>query len=486
MMLRWWQLAIRNWRARFARTLLESVAVVIACALVVLLTCGLAAAERTFWTWHARWIGAADVRITSARGRWIDEAILARVAAVEGVDRVAGLLRDQALLVGPGGSASVYLHGRQAAGFELQPLALHDGRLPAAGPGREIVLETGTAEELGVALGGTLHAHIYGRREPLTVVGLVDRPPMVALLARSAYTSLATAQTIINRPGRLETIAVTFDGGVRPATQRQRLTAVLDGGYDLAFAADRDLALNDLRMVRAGLRILCGALLALAALLIFATLAGSLVGRLRDMGVLRCLGASRRQLAALVLIESLPIALWGVVGGVPLGLLGAWGLARARGDLFVDGMVVPAWGLALAVAGSVAATLIGASLPAVAAARLSPLRAYRPRAAAPRRWTVLVLGVLGLVFTAIPLAMACAVEDRWTALAQHTWIGLPLLAAGQFLLAPWLLWLVAHPLGRLLGWLGGLHGGLIVRGVLRGRWRNAALVTAVAMCVGLV
>ncbi len=42
---RWWQLAIRNWRARFARTLTESIAVVVACDLVVLLTCALTSAE---------------------------------------------------------------------------------------------------------------------------------------------------------------------------------------------------------------------------------------------------------------------------------------------------------------------------------------------------------------------------------------------------------------------------------------------------------
>ncbi|MFW6146158.1 MAG: hypothetical protein ACOC7R_02355, partial [Planctomycetota bacterium] len=162
MMLRWWQLAIRNWRARLGRTLGESVAVVVACALVVALAGGFAAAERTFLAWRARWVGGADVTITSARGRWIDQARLARVAAVAGVERVAGRLRDQALLIGPDRSLSVYLHGREVpAGYDLQPLALRAGRLPKPGLSREIVLETATAASLGVSLGDAVDADVY-------------------------------------------------------------------------------------------------------------------------------------------------------------------------------------------------------------------------------------------------------------------------------------------------------------------------------------
>jgi len=282
-------------------------------------------------------------------------------------------------------------------------------------------------------------------------------------------------------------IYVKFDDDVPVEDQLQRLRIALGAGFDLAHGAEKagQIAEN-LRLVRSVLRILYGLLLTLAAFLIFAALAGSLVPRMREMGMLRCVGASRRQLAALVLLESFPVALWGIGLGIPLGLLGAWALARSRPDLFIQGCQVSGSGIALAAIGSMAATLLAASIPAIGASRLTPVRAYRPRGWSPRRWVTVLLAALGVVFTCIPLWMVHTTDDRWVALDLHAAIGMPLLMVGHFLLAPWLLWLIAHPLGRVLGWVMRIHSSLIARQVLRTRWRNAALVMAIGMCVGLV
>jgi len=488
MILRWWRLAIRNWRARFTRTLLESIAVVIACALIVMLSCGFAAAERTFWVWRNRWVGAVDVRVSSATGRWMDESILDRLSAVDGVTRVAGGFRDHGRLVSPTDAASISLKARQIpASLEFQPMEFVAGGPPEAGDSRQVVLDVSLAEKLNVSVGDTVKTDIYHQVSQLEVVGVIAEPPMLSFIPRTAHVSLQTAQAILHRPGKIEVVYVDFDDAVGRPEQLDRLRAALGPGYDLAHSADRTGRIaENFRMIRAVLNILYGLLLALAAFLIFAALAGGLVPRMRELGMLRCVGASRRHLGALVVLESLPVALWGIVLGVPLGLLGAWGLARLRPDLFLQGWQVSRSGIAMAAIGSTAATLCAAALPALAAARMTPVRAYRPRGVPTRRWVTGALTCAGVVFTVVPLWMVYSTTDPWTALGQHATIGLPMLLVGHFLLAPWLLWLIAHPLGRGLGVLLRIHPSLIARQVLRTRWRSAALVVAVGMCVGLV
>ena len=110
---RWWQVAIRNWRARFARTLFESVAVVVACALVVTLTGAFAAAELTFRHWHERWVGRVDAQITSAAGRSFPQSLIRTLGTTSGVAEAAGRLVDRAQLIAPGGRMSVRIYGRQ-------------------------------------------------------------------------------------------------------------------------------------------------------------------------------------------------------------------------------------------------------------------------------------------------------------------------------------------------------------------------------------
>jgi len=123
MILRWWQLAIRNWRVRFTRTLLESIAVVIACALIVTISSGFAAAESAFWVWHHRWVGDVDVRVSSATGRWFDQSKVDGAAGAEGVRRAAGGLRDHARLTSATDGATVSLKGRQIPeSLQFQPM----------------------------------------------------------------------------------------------------------------------------------------------------------------------------------------------------------------------------------------------------------------------------------------------------------------------------------------------------------------------------
>jgi putative ABC transport system permease protein len=103
--------------------------------------------------------------------------------------------------------------------------------------------------------------------------------------------------------------------------------------------------------------------------------------RMRQFGLLRALGATRRQIHLLVVGEGLLLASFAVPAGLLLGVAAAAGLAQliAMVDVLVAQLVIP--GAVLLGAGGLGlvATLVSASLPALLAGRISPLQAINGR-----------------------------------------------------------------------------------------------------------
>jgi len=121
------------------------------------------------------------------------------------------------------------------------------------------------------------------------------------------------------------------------------------------------------------------ALLALAVLIALLgvgnTLSLAIFERTREIGLLRAVGMTRRQLGAAVRDEAIITALLGTSTGIGLGTLIGWTVVRTLEDRGFDTVTLPVVPLVvIAVAGAVAGGLI-ATLPARRAARLNILDA---------------------------------------------------------------------------------------------------------------
>ncbi len=105
------------------------------------------------------------------------------------------------------------------------------------------------------------------------------------------------------------------------------------------------------------------------------TLALSVVERTRDIGLMRAIGLSRRQLRRMIRLESVVIALFGALLGLGLGM--GWG-ATAQKLLALEGLQVLEipWGTITAVfIGSAFVGLLAALIPAFRAGRMNVLNA---------------------------------------------------------------------------------------------------------------
>src|SRR5207244_11485535 len=126
-------------------------------------------------------------------------------------------------------------------------------------------------------------------------------------------------------------------------------------------------------------------------------IATSVAARRRELGILRCVGAERRQVAALVLGEALATGIVGAAAGVPLGIVLARLLLRTVTEstelifsmtVFTARLELSPSALAGGVATGIGAAVLAAWLPARNAALVSPLVAVRTAAEANpmRRW----------------------------------------------------------------------------------------------------
>ena len=121
------------------------------------------------------------------------------------------------------------------------------------------------------------------------------------------------------------------------------------------------------------------ALLALSAIIailgIVNTLALSVFERTHELGLLRVVGMSRREVRRMVRWESVVIALVGAVVGVSLGVLWGWAFAGALRDQGLSVFQIPVGEVLLFLVASIVAGVVAAVLPAWRASRLDVLQA---------------------------------------------------------------------------------------------------------------
>lgn len=254
-------------------------------------------------------------------------------------------------------------------------------------PGAALITET-TARRAGLAPGATLTLHIGARTAEVRLVGFLQPSDDLSRRALEGLliTDIATAQELLGMVGRLSRIDLILPEGSAATDAEAALRAILPPGVELVPAAARSNALEQMtRAFELNLAALSLLALIVGMFLIYNTITFSVVQRRGLIGTLRCIGVTRGQIAALVLVEAALISLIGSALGLGLGVLFARGLVhlvtRTINDLYfvvtvrdldVDPLVLLK-GLAL----GIAATLLAAAAPAFEAMLTPPRTVLR-------------------------------------------------------------------------------------------------------------
>lgn len=123
-----------------------------------------------------------------------------------------------------------------------------------------------------------------------------------------------------------------------------------------------------------------GLLIALAALSIFAGVAGSLDSRTNDLAVLRALGYTRARLFRIIVMEGMAITMAGIALGLAVGVVGFAALSARIEALNGSPLISPTPALGILCAAVFAAGFIACLIPAWRASRSEPARLLSQRA----------------------------------------------------------------------------------------------------------
>ena len=370
-------------------------------------------------------LGGADAVVVPARpsegGGPLDDAVIARLSDLDGVASVRGEHMDILRLDLP--EQLTRAVGSAVLAQDVPALSerttLTAGRLPQ-GPG-EVAIDTTLAkqQELGVGDVIRLKNNDDGdiRTSP-TVVGIISPGPDAGLDSSTGGAVYATADQLAAMGARTayHRLYVNAKPGVSTGDLVSEVEQVVHAVQPAASVVDADTAVAQraaasqsggtvIIMVLGLLAPVC----AVVAAIVIATTFTALVARqTRTTGLLRCIGASRRQVMGAVLRTA---ALTGVAGSVLGAGLGTGAAALLVRSGVVDGLglqyfTVAPLSLAVTVAVGTLVTLIAVLLPARRAARVSPLVAVTGRttgakqAGRGRRWAA----VIGLVLVLAGIA----------------------------------------------------------------------------------
>jgi len=480
----------RNLRAHPLRSILTALAIALGVGMVLAAAIVGQAAGRTASGLSEKG-PRTDLQVFARDESLFDDAVLDTLRAFPDVESVLPALRVEAegihpmiprlALLGVDPEAYQALHGP-----ELVSGAFLDGP-------DTLVLPVTIALRHGLHRGDEFTLAAGERTVTLTVSGRLaaehDGSSLFRETSAMAFVPLDTAQVLAGAPGQIDCVKVALRPGVDVDGAKSALAQQI--GTDLVVVRAEvagEIAFNTL-LIQGGLVMVGMIILFAAGFVILNAFAMSTAARTREIGALRALGMTRRQVIRTVLAEASLLGLVGAGVGMLVGLGLAWGVMRAMGLLGDVPFVVPWWGMVFSPFLGLGVTLAGALQPAWRASRVSPLVAVRSETTIASGWYIRSGGRVGLVLLLLVLPALAAYGQIvrpgiWMAMAV-TGVGIATLLIATVLLLPAMVVPTAafcRPvLVRWLGTAGRLAADNLGRNKLRSALTAGALVAGLTM-----
>jgi len=506
----WWQLAIRNWRARPGRTALATVAIALGVGVVVWVTGAYESIRQSVADQVWSWLGRSHLSVESVYGQYgtVFESIADDVRRLPNVACATGRLKERLDVVlpqrEPGGETEPSSASLDVVGIQPQyEYAFRDyandlvaGRLLEPGDRRVIVLENGFAGEHGIRLGDTigLRTDVFTSGTAFEVVGLLRRRRIARFQPPMALVTLPDLQQLVNRPGppRVTQVNIILRDASTAALRRTapQVRQIVNRYAQNFVTRDAEAKFRQVEAAQQQtefiLVLISSVALFTAFFIILSTLSMGMVERVGQLGLLRCIGMTRGQIFTLVLGETVPIATVGIALGVPVGI----GLTLLTVQIvpeYVGHLALSRWGIALALAGGAATALAGGILPAIQATRVSPLEAARPQARATRPAVDVLAAVVGAAMIAGHAAMIAWIPPyQWLTRPSIALSGAMLLYCGCALLAPALIRFGGGVFVRAAACALGIRSRLLRDQIGRASWRSAGICSGLMVGLSLI
>ena len=419
---------------------------------------------------------------------------VSEIAAVPGVAGAAGVVSGYAqLLVGGrlvGSPQSAAVSVPSVPRLRAGHLVL--GHLPVTNG--QMVVDAGTFDAEHFRIGQRVPVVSSQPVRLFTIVGVLgglNNPSSPN--ATLAGVSVTSARQLSGLEGQVSEVFVSASPGVGADALAARLQGVLGSSYRVLTRSDFSTlvaaqASRNLLSFSTTLTVLVAIALIVGAFIIFNAFSLVVAQRRRELALLRCLGASRAQLALVVTGEAAAVGLVASVLGLALGLVSAVvlrDLVQASGTVLPTGPLQLHWpsaliclaaGTGVAVVASIVPAEQAGRVPALVALRQDPVAEGKLAHPARRRLaTVVAISGAGLVIGALIGGLPAGVVA-----------GVVLLVAGIAGLGQAASAFSAGALGWPIAKMWGFTGALGRQNAVRHPGRTAASAAAVVVGVALI
>lgn len=504
-----WKTSMRNFFAHKGRMALSAVAVLLSVAFV----CGTLVFTDTMNTTFDKLFAATSADVTvSPKSAKVDDnpqngkpqslpaSVVARVEKADGVKKAEGGISSMAVTVvdshnkNMGSETGAPTIAGNWTRNELRSMEIASGHAPR-GP-TEVMVDADTAEKHHLKIGDELRTIAVTGDIKAKISGIaafkVTNPG-----AAVVYLDTATAQQkLLGSAGVFTQVSVTAEPGVSDTQLKRNVATALESqaAYKVqtqkeAAAAGKDSMGSFLDVMKYAMLGFAGIAFLVGIFLIVNTFSMLVAQRTREIGLMRAIGSSRKQVNRSVLLEAVLLGIVGSILGVGAGIglavglmkvMGAVGMELSTQDLTIA-WTTPVAGLAL----GVIVTVLAAYIPARRAGKISPMAALRDAGTPADAKSGRLRAGIGLILTGAGAAALWATTqaDKSSDGSLFLGLGVVLTLIGFIVIGPLLAGVVVRVLGVVVLRLFGPVGRMAERNALRNPRRTGA--TAAALMIGL-
>ena len=479
---------LTNVKERRTRTAVMLLSVILSSALLFV-SCSISASYESAQRKMARGIygSAAAVVRPAEEGECADSTLIPDLPTV---GATAGILKGSSLYHEDGYYESVDLVAADLNQLDNinKPRLADGGELSDLSPG-QIVLPDRFASKYRIQRGDTVTLRVNGNPEHFTVAEIAAYDTLFLRQTRGATALLSLpdlARILGKTTGYSEILVKPAEGVTREALIADLKEALPEDICEVSEAADEAQIEAGARQKSMPFFLISFFAMTMSVFIIYSSYKVITLERLPVIGTFRSIGATRRTVTGILLLESL---LYGGIGGllgIPAGILVLRLILRGMGSSLSGGIEIPAvcppLGIFLSLSAAVTVSLLSAWIPASRAGRLPVKEVVLGKTEEKTRPVRLTVGIgtaLFLVSAALPRLVS---GTMGYAAGVFSLLGL---IAAAILVIPLFADLCAMGLERLYGLLFGNEGRLAARNI-RGNKSIAQNITLLFISISAV
>jgi len=495
------RLSLRELQSRPARSLLTLLSIIIGAGAIVATYIASDSAKLAQRAMVQNVTGNAQLEIQAAGGGSFDIREVLFLKELDGIEVISPSVRRYSTLATldaqgkPDRKLRVQLLGVDFAEDKkvrnIEHVAGKDPFVEAPSDEPEVWCDEGLAKSAGLAVGQEVKLLTKTGNQSAKIAGLLK-----SNTAASAFQSavlMAPTRTIqkwTRSTNKLDVVQLMLSDEKRTQEIQTKIAEKLPQGVYVREPPMRsELANESTVAIQRGLLIATIFSLVMAGFIIFNTFQMNVGERRRQLGILRAIGTTRKQVLWMVLREAAILGVLGSILGCFVGYFGADLLNQSTATLL--GISIPSSSvgflpIALTIACGFLVSLVGASLPAMTAAKASPSEAMKSVSESDSKNLWALWFVIGWIVIALGMLILWASTYQYITVRLGT-AGIVMIILGVIFLLPASLPLLTKiAAAPLMAWMP-VEAALARRQVLRHPGRSAMTIgiLLVAMAMGL-